>query len=318
MTVSVIIPVYNGASTLEICLKALGASTFRDFEIIVVDDGSSDGSAELAQLSTAGRQGPAFARNLGARSASGDILMFVDADVLVHPNTLETALRAFERDPSIDAVIGAYDDEPAERNFLSQYKNLMHCYIHRQGKQRASTFWTGCGAIRKSVFDQAGGFDERYRRPSIEDIELGARLTHAGFRIELDPAMMVKHLKRWTLGAMLKSDIFDRAIPWTELMLGRRHMPADLNLQWSQRAGVALVLVSPVLAAYWWPAACCALVVTLALNRGFYKFLIQKRGVLFAIRAVPLHLLYFAYSGVSFALGALRFVILPKHAAKPL
>jgi GT2 family glycosyltransferase len=284
----------------------------------VVDDGSTDGSAELAHLSTAGRQGPASARNLGARSALGDILMFVDADVLVHPDTLETALRAFERDPALDAVIGAYDDEPSERNFLSQYKNLMHCYVHRRGKRRASTFWTGCGAIRKSVFQQLGGFDERYTRPCIEDIELGARLTRAGGRIELEPAMMGKHLKRWTLGAMLKSDIIGRAIPWSEMMLERRNMPDDLNVGWSQRASVALVLLSPVLAAYRWPAACGALVVTLALNRGFYAFLASKRGVLFAVRAAPLHLLYFAYSGVSFGLGALRFVVLPKHAAKPL
>jgi hypothetical protein len=123
------------------------------------------------------------------------------------------------------------------------YRNLMHRYVHQQGRAEASTFWSGCGAIRRSVFLQHGGFDESYRRPAIEDIELGYRLVAAGHRIHLDRSLEVKHLKRWTFLNLVKTDIFDRGMPWTELILRDGNMPNDLNIQLSQRVSVALAFM---------------------------------------------------------------------------
>ena len=306
--ISVVIPAYNAASTLQACLKALQRSEYRDFECMVVDDGSTDDSAALAAAhgvrlaSTKKRCGPGCARNLGARMSSGDILLFLDADVAIQPDTLSRIAQAFKA-PALDALIGSYDQDPAAPNFLSQYKNLMHCFVHQHAKRRASTFWTGCGAIRRSIFLAAGGFDEHQLRPSIEDIKLGAVLIRAGRRIELDPTLMVKHLKRWTLASLLKTDFLDRAIPWTMLMLGERHMPNDLNVQWSQRLCVLLIYLALPLAFFYWPASLTAVVVVIALNAPFYRFLSDRRGRLFALRAIPLHLAYFVYSGAGFAIG---------------
>ncbi len=249
MSVSVIIPVYNSAVYLEACLAHLAASALPPLECIVVDDGSTDESAEVARrygakvLSTGGRAGPAHARNLGAREARGEILFFLDSDVCVHPGTLERLRQDFQADPTLDALIGSYDASPASADFLSQYKNLMHYFVHQHGRQDACTFWSGCGAIRREVFLEHAGFDESYQRPAVEDIELGYRLRMAGRKVILDKGLQVKHLKRWTFWGLVKTDVLDRGIPWTELILRDRCMPNDLNLELSQRVSVALAFL---------------------------------------------------------------------------
>jgi GT2 family glycosyltransferase len=85
---------------------------------------------------------------------------------------------------------------------------LLHHYVHQISKEEAATFWGACGAIRREVFLKVEGFDERYRRPAIEDIELGYRLTGAGYRVRLLKGLMVTHLKRWDLLTMLKADFY--------------------------------------------------------------------------------------------------------------
>jgi glycosyltransferase involved in cell wall biosynthesis len=262
-TVSVIIPVYNSEATLRQCLEHLWAGSERPLECIVVDDGSTDGSGELAEklgarvLRTDGRRGPAHARNLGARAAQGEVVFFLDADVCVHADTVARVERAFEEDPELDALIGSYDTSPGAKDFLSQYKNLMHCFVHQQSRREACTFWSGCGAIRREVFLQHAGFDESYERPAIEDIELGYRLRAAGRKVILDKDLQVKHLKRWTFWGLLKTDILDRGIPWTELILRDHYMPNDLNLEISQRVSVALafsLVAVAIAAAFYWGA----------------------------------------------------------------
>jgi glycosyltransferase involved in cell wall biosynthesis len=259
-TISVVIPVYNSASYLRSCLEHLRTSTYTDYECIVVDDGSTDESPAVAAefgfrvMATGKRRGPAFARNLGAREAQGKILFFIDADVCVHPHTLARVNANFEQDPGLTAVIGSYDDQPESQDFLSLYRNLMHCYVHHRARREACTFWSGCGAIRKSEFLEYSGFDESYDRPAIEDIELGYRLARDGKKMLLDSGIIVKHLKRWSFFNLVKTDIMDRGIPWTELILRDRKLPNDLNLQLSQRVSVALVflLIGTAAVAAWY------------------------------------------------------------------
>ena len=245
ISVSVIVPAFNAETTIGLCLEAVQGA--RPFEILLIDDGSTDRTNEIAEkygariLKTQGRSGPAAARNIGALEARGNVLFFVDADVQMYRNTVDRVREAFAGDPSLDALIGSYDDSPADPDFLSQYKNLMHCYVHQRGRSEASTFWSGCGAIRRDVFLANSGFSNDYSRPAIEDIELGYRLVQAGRKIRLDHDLQVKHLKRWTFWGLVKTDIFDRGIPWSELILRDRNMPNDLNLQLSQRVSVALV-----------------------------------------------------------------------------
>lgn len=246
--ISLVIAVRNGGEDFRACLASLAASSRTPDEFIVVDDGSTDNSAEIARQFGArviqikgGSQGPARARNRAVREAGGDIICFVDADVCVHPDTIQRIEDAFQSQPDLDAIIGSYDSAPYDQAFFSQYKNLQHSYVHHGGKRRASTFWTGCGAIRREVFLAHDGFDASYTRPCIEDVELGYRLTRGGRRLLLDPNIEVQHRKRWRFWSMVKTDFFDRAVPWTELILRDRNLPNDLNLRVGQRISALLV-----------------------------------------------------------------------------
>jgi GT2 family glycosyltransferase len=254
---SVIIPVRNDPTRLAKCLDALANSTFKDFEVIVADDASSDDTPGVAQakharlVRLARRSGAAAARNAGAELAGGEILLFVDADVCVHPDTLDRAVRAFD-DQSVHAVFGSYDLEPAEPNLLSQYKNLAHRFYHQNANGDVRTFWTGCGAIRRQDFNAFRFDDEQFKRPSIEDIELGARLSAAGRRIVIRPDMQATHLKRWSLLGIIRSDVLDRAIPWTRVIHRQPGFCGDLNLALGQRIAALLSALSVAI----WIAAC--------------------------------------------------------------
>jgi glycosyltransferase involved in cell wall biosynthesis len=145
--VSVIIPVHNGGEHINKCLDALLASSYPSFEIIMVDDCSNDGRAAIARqkgiilLQLSKQSGPAVARNFGAQHARGDIILFVDSDVLVYPETIELLVADFLHNHNVVAVFGSFDDDPHERNFVSQYKNLFHHFHHQYANTEAFSFW---------------------------------------------------------------------------------------------------------------------------------------------------------------------------------
>lgn len=317
--ISVVVPVRNDPGRLAKCLSSLARSTYPPLEIIVVDDASTDTTARVAEASGATvirmeqRCGPGVARNHGAAVARGEILVFVDADVCVHTDTLARFSAAFEDIPRPDAVFGAYDTTPSEPGRVSQFKNLSHHFVHQRNRGAASTFWAGCGAIRREVFLKAGGFDRAFDRPSIEDIELGLRLHTRGHLILLRPEIQATHLKRWTLRGVIASDTFDRAAPWTELLLAHGPLPSTLNLAMDQRVSAALTWVACALvpASLFlgpWALAVAALLAALvvALNWRFHAFFMEQRGPLFLLVSVPLHLIYFVCCGVGAGLGTVR------------
>jgi GT2 family glycosyltransferase len=310
--VSVIVPTYNNMGQLAQCLEALCAAADADTELIVVDDASRDDVSAVAArsgarfLRLARNSGPSAARNHGAGQAQGQILFFVDADVVVAGDALGRVRTILDRDAEIAAVFGSYDARPAAPGLISQYRNLLHHYVHQRGKAEAATFWAGCGAVRRSAFEHVGGFDEQHFPRWVEDVELGYRLRRAGYRIFLDKSLQGTHLKRWTLRSMVRTDILHRAIPWARLILESGVAPNDLNLQGSQKASVALtglgglfLAASPFRLVLLLPAAACAASVV-ALNRDFYAFLRRLRGTRFAAACVPLHLLYFACCGLGY------------------
>jgi hypothetical protein len=165
------------------------------------------------------------------------------------------------------------------------------------------------------VFAAAGGFDEGYTRPSIEDIELGVRLRRAGRRIRLCPEIQATHLKRWTLSSLWRTDVFARAIPWTRLILRQGRLPSDLNLGWRSRLGAVAA----------WSLVGCALLVlgfglfgtapmaawsalgvvisaagAVAPNAGLFAFFYRRGGARFVLIAAGLHLGYLLYSSLVF------------------
>ena len=318
MTVSVIVPAYQAADDLRVCLAALDASTYAPLEVIIVDDGSIDDTADVVRQARVtslrvadGPRGPAVARNQGAGAARGDVLVFLDADVAVHPDTLARLVGYLERQPDVSAVFGSYDDQPTHRNIASRYRNLLHHFVHQHAEREATTFWAGCSAVRRDAFLSVGGFDTRYRRPSIEDIELGGRLRSAGHRVWLCADVQVRHMKRWTFASIIRTDVLHRAIPWSRLIVSQRRMPADLNTALSHRVS-AVVAWMTVLALLMIVASSTFVWVVLAgllllgmLNARLYMFFIRQGGLRFPVAAVALHVLYLLYSSAVFGYVAL-------------
>jgi GT2 family glycosyltransferase len=212
--ISVVIPVYNGARTLSRVLDALAQANPAPYEIIVVDDGSGDDSAALAEqagcrvVRLEKNVGAAAAKNCGAAMAQGDILFFTDADILVPADTCAQLTEAFAETPT-DGVVGLLDENIPHSDFASQFKNLWMNFTYARfvGTTRIGLFYTSCAAIRRARFLELGGFDENYRGASIaEDTEFGQRAWAAGATLRLAPRLRVIHLKAYSLTGVLLED----------------------------------------------------------------------------------------------------------------
>lgn len=326
---SVIVPVYRGMTVLPKSLAALAQSDLpRDeWELIVVDDASPDDTVLTAApyadviVRLAGKpRGPAYARNRGFEVCRGSVVVFVDADVVVHKDTLRRFADLFRSEPDVASAFGSYDASPPGSGVVSQFRNLMHHYVHHCNAGDAETFWAGCGAVRAAAFAEVGMFDEwHYSRPQIEDIELGRRLRAHGYRIVLRPEIQGTHLKRWTFMNMITTDLQHRGVPWMWLLLqeGPSAGGQALNLRKIEKFCTALVgvaglglLASLVLTAIW-PLAVSALALfaVVVMNRRFYGYLRRQRSLAFAARAVPLHLCCYVVNGVSALSGGFMHIL---------
>jgi GT2 family glycosyltransferase len=334
---SVIVPAFQGMGVLPQSLRALAASDLprEGWELIVVDDASTDDTAAVAaeyadvviRLPDRPR-GPAYARNRGFEVCRGEVAVFVDADVCVHPDTLRKFADLFAADPALGAAFGSYDSRPSAAGAVSQFRNLLHYYVHHLHPGEAETFWAGCGAVRAAAFAAVGMFDEwHYSRPQIEDIELGRRLRRHGHRIVLRPEIQGMHLKHWTLRNVLVTDLTARGIPWMWLMLGEGPSAGSrvLNVSAKEKACTALtgviLLTVPLAALLREPkvllVAAAALGVIVALSRGLYRFFLRHGGIGFALMTLVLHLLYYLVSGISVCFGWLAHMLLGEPPVAP-
>ncbi|HSJ12855.1 MAG TPA: glycosyltransferase family 2 protein [Longimicrobiales bacterium] len=334
---SIIIAVHNGESVLPECLAALAASDLprSEWELIVVDDASTDGSVPIAAehadvvVRLPGKaKGPAYARNRGFEVSRAPILMFCDADVRVHPDVLSCFTSFFRKMPWVSAVFGSYDADPPAPGIVSQFRNLLHHYVHQSNPGEAETFWAGCGAIRREALVDVQLFDEwHYSRPEIEDIDMGRRLRRAGHRIVLRPEIQCTHLKHWTLGHVLHTDYNRRGVPWMRALLQEGTLVEfhALNLRYKERFCTAIALLATVSAvaaaitgSWLLLGAAAAMVLTvILLNLRFYGFLWQVRGARQAIASIPLHFIFYNTAALAGLQGYLTHILFGEPSASP-
>jgi cellulose synthase/poly-beta-1,6-N-acetylglucosamine synthase-like glycosyltransferase len=195
--ISVIVPAFNARETLGPCLRALHAQTHPADEIIVVDDGSTDGTAELARrydvhVIRQANAGPAAARNAGARTASGDLLLFTDADCVPCPDWIARMVNPFA-DDSVAGAKGVYRSTQTE--LVSRFVQIEYeDRYDRMSKQDSIDFVdTYSAAYRRELFLESGGFDTTFPTASVEDQEFSFRLAEAGHRLVFVPDACVTH-----------------------------------------------------------------------------------------------------------------------------
>lgn len=280
MRLTAIVPATDAPPELGRVLAAIRAADDPPDEVIVVD--------------TAAGPGPAAARNEGAARAAGDVLVFVDADVVPHRDAFRRIRAAFAGDPDLVALFGSYDDSPEAPGVVSGFRNLLHHCVHQSAAGSAETFWAGLGAMRLDAFRRAGGFDaDRYPEASIEDIELGMRLAAGGAALRLDPELQGTHLKSWTLRQMIRTDFNRRGVPWVALLVRTGAARSGLNLGRRHRlSAAASVALACSLATRRPRAASAALGLLLLLNARFYGLLVRKRGPAQAAAGVALHVVH--------------------------
>lgn len=276
-SLAVVVPATDNPPELGRCVAAIRAAAEPPDELLVVD--------------SAPEPGPAAARNLGAGRATSEVLVFVDSDVVVHPDAFSRIRTAFGDHPEWTAVFGSYD-ESSPPGSVARFRNLLHHHVHQRAAGPAETFWAGLGAVRRDAFMAVGGFDAaRYPLSSIEDIELGVRLRARGASVILDPTIQGAHLKAWTLNQMLSTDFFRRGVPWVRLTVAGRTVPTTLNLGWRHRLSAGLAVLSvTALAARRLDLLAALLGLFIALNLPFYGLLARRGGPAGVAAGVPLHL----------------------------
>jgi cellulose synthase/poly-beta-1,6-N-acetylglucosamine synthase-like glycosyltransferase len=322
-SISVVIPARDASRTLGDCVRALITQDDGPDEVVVVDDGSTDGTRSIAESFGArvvqGRgRGPAAARNLGAAAATGDVVVFVDADVCLVPGFLRRVRQAFEAGQC--ALCGMLAPQCPERGLASAYKNGWMHYTYAAKAGRAALFYTSCSAITRDLFQRSGGFDEGYGAPGLEDTDFGQRLHAAGTTPLVDTGLLGVHHKAYRLRDVLALD-FRRAVALVRLVLRRgkglaassRQSSVPLSHMVSVGWAGACVVVAAA-AGSWFPLV-AAVLGSWVLNLGFLGFLLRTGGMrplMAALIFLPLDILAVLF-GVIWGLVSFPFLARAKR-----
>ena len=322
-SISVIIPAHVLDYTLHKVLTSFETAREDILEVIIAFDGPIPEPSFFEQYnltlrlseSEESQRGPAVGRNRGAKLAQGDILFFCDSDVSIHTDTIQRIQESFKIYSDFTAIIGCYDDRPADQRMISKFRNLLHRRVHYENHGQIKTFWSGCGAIKRQAFLTLGGFDEGFRTASVEDIELGYRLSASGHQIFLDHSVQVCHHKSWSLFSMCYTDCFLRARPWTRLMLSGRSLgTTQLNVSIKDKVMLATLLTAylliPISIAFptLWLTFIGLFIVHIGLKFTLWRFY-RRYFPLWALPCIyGLYVLHLTAGGIGFGLGLLDYI----------
>ena len=304
--ISVIIPNYNDAETLPLCLEAVLSSECSNFEVIVVDDKSTDNSVEIINkynvrlLMHNENQGQAAARNTGAKQAKGEILLFTDGDVCLKKNTLENVADIFSRKKEIAAIVGMPDKECVYQNLSSIHFNRRIHFNYLKLPDYINVLYGTISAVKKEAFCKIGGFTEGMT--GVEDNEIGFRLVDSGYKIHHSKDIHVIHHKKIYFLQLLKND-FKRTVDRMKLLLGRKQLKSVVSEKRFITSPM-YQLLSPFLSFFFFLFASLgflycqifllssfALLMFVVLNMGYLSFNSKEEGALLSIKLFNLLLI---------------------------
>jgi len=314
---SVVVPAFNAERSIAVSLASIVDCGEDSLEIIVVDDGSTDQTAKVAEvfpcrlLKSETNGGPGLARNRGAETAFGEWLIFIDADIRIESDTFQILRAHITKYPETTAVSGGYSEKCPVNNYFSRYKN--HYLNHSFGwiGRHVGFANTSLMAIRRSAFLEFGGFAPHWKY--AEDTIFGAELALADHTLFMNKEIRVQHLKHLSFPRLIKDD-FLRSFAmadylWTKLRrlpfmirhcIGHHHSLGQML----RVPGAIIILLA--LAAFLLVDSSAALGVTIAATLFFLALMIpflirltKAEGLLFALPAIPLHWLEMLVAGAA-------------------
>ncbi len=216
--VSVIIATYNSKDLLMQCLRSIEGQDFpkNKYEVIIVDDGSEDGTLEAIRrrewkITVKGikqnRKGPATARNLGVRKSIGEILAFTDADCVAPSKWIKNLVDFYKKNPDIVGIGGPL--KPSKRNLVAKLEILKNKILHGMsngkviGGEEVPVGFTNNMSYKAEVFRKFKGFDERFSKPAGEDFDLKQRICKAGYKVAYIPNPII-HMELYDLDYLLR------------------------------------------------------------------------------------------------------------------
>lgn len=319
--ISVIIPNYNGSSTVGKCLDAAFSSKYENFEVIVVDDCSTDNSVEIIKnfpcrlIALDKNSGASKARNAGAKEGSGEIFFFIDSDCVMQKDTLAAVNKAHpsptplpQGEGTMGRVItgGTYTKIPYDDSFFSAFQSIFINYSETK-KKEPDYIATHAMVVDQELFRKFGGFSEDFL-PIIEDVEFSHRLRRSGVKLIMNPDILVRHIFNFTLKKSLRN-AFRKAMYWTIYSMANRDLfkdsgTASLELKVNVvSCFISILLLCLFFLADNYFALIFAIIIQILnigiINRKLIKEFLDAKGLLFAFASA------FYYAVVyPFAVGA--------------
>ncbi len=304
MFLSIIVPTFNNQLTINACLKAIQGTKLDHYELIVVDCGSVDDTADIARryadkvIVVPSNSGRSLARTCGMKVAKGEVFVNVDSDVVVRPDTFSKIAEYFTLHKDVDAVTGLVSKEHPNNRFFTQYKNLYMHYIFKKAPDEVTFLYCSICAVRMTAMHS---FVSEFALG--EDTAMGQRLVREGRKIVLLKDLEVVHLKRYTFLSFLKNDfiiplewarIFIRYSGWKEFWqrrTGFAHSPKERILSIILSHSLVVVSALAVLGLASWLVVISMVIVWFGLNCSFVAFLAREKGILFGVLGVCVTLL---------------------------
>lgn len=299
--ISIVTGAYNAEREVSGLLESLSRSRCRDFELCCCDDGSTDRTAAVLEgfkgpfpvrlARHAVNRGVTAARNSALALARSPLLVFLDADVVVEPDTLSRLLAALERTKA-DVVCGIYAPRPLGGGLSARFYASFahHSFLGAGGPYNVFNAW--CAISRREVFDRLGGLRVVAKGVEIENETLGRRIVAAGYALVLEPGIGLAHEPRDL--RKLRLIFTSRVYWWVKVFFagGRRFETALTTPSYAAGtlcapAALALALLSP-LGAPWAAAALAAAAVFLGAYGPFLAFAWRTEGPGFAASCAAL------------------------------
>ena len=296
---SVVVPAYNRQDTIENCLAAVRKSIWQDYELIVVDGGSRDATRSIARgyadmvITLRGKKERSHVRDSGFKAAKGEIVVNIDSDIAIKPDTLSRIADYFSKHQKIHALNGLLSKEHPNPDFLSQYKNLYMNYVFNILPESVTFLYGSIHALRRQAA-QPYSSDIKI----ADDTALGQKLVSLGKKIAFLKDLEVVHLKKYNLRSFIKNDfripfdwakIFLKYKGWNELGRNKTRFAHSPKEQIISVTLAPIIFASMIAVFFGYPSFLLSVTLFLVwffLNRGFLAFLGREKGFFFATLAI--------------------------------